>query len=92
MAHKRSSCSPLPKAARASEEIWVSTGQMGGFEMSTMGRWNGDEKMEGQRRQEDQRPGGSDDDEGRIRDEEAAKGEKTVPEGKNKVYSRDSRI
>uniref|UniRef100_A0A1I7UR34 Uncharacterized protein n=2 Tax=Caenorhabditis tropicalis TaxID=1561998 RepID=A0A1I7UR34_9PELO len=34
MAGKRLLCSPLPTAARDSEENWVSTGQMGGSEIN----------------------------------------------------------
>uniref|UniRef100_A0A1I7UJK3 Plasmid stabilization protein n=1 Tax=Caenorhabditis tropicalis TaxID=1561998 RepID=A0A1I7UJK3_9PELO len=78
MTAKRSPRSPLPKAVRVSEEFWGSIGQMGGFEMSTMGamRRDSDETAKAQRQ-----GGNDDDDDRRISDQEATKGEKEAPEG-----------
>uniref|UniRef100_A0A1I7V0U4 Secreted protein n=1 Tax=Caenorhabditis tropicalis TaxID=1561998 RepID=A0A1I7V0U4_9PELO len=59
-------------AARASEEFWESIGQMGGLEMSTMG-WDSDKTG-----------GGSDDDDGRISDQEAVKERKELQKDKYK--------
>uniref|UniRef100_A0A1I7TI71 BZIP domain-containing protein n=1 Tax=Caenorhabditis tropicalis TaxID=1561998 RepID=A0A1I7TI71_9PELO len=98
MAAKRTSRSPLPMAVRVSEENWGSSGEMAGFEMSTMMRSDGtatrrrrfsDQEDTANRRRERRRRRRRRYD-GGISDQEATRGERSSRKIKRSLDTEES--